>query len=166
MEVFFLQTNRQKMFKIITVQTETEYAAASALFKEYAEWLNIDLSFQNFEEELLQLKEMYSEPTGAIFLLQQENEFIGCVAIRKKGEGIAELKRMYIQPTIRKTGGGTMLLEKALAEATRLGYKLIRLDTLANMAPAINLYKKNGFYEIDPYYFNPEENAVFFERKL
>ena len=76
------------MFKIITVHTETEYATASALFKEYADWLNIDLSFQNFEEELLQLKEMYSEPNGAIFLLQQENEFIGCVAIRKKGEGM------------------------------------------------------------------------------
>ena len=154
------------MFKIITVHTETEYAAASALFKEYADWLNIDLSFQNFEEELLQLKEMYSEPTGGIFLLQQENEFIGCVAIRKKGEGIAELKRMYIQPNTRKSGGGTMLLEKALGAAKGLGYHLIRLDTLANMTPAINLYTKHGFYEIDPYYFNPEENAVFFEREL
>ena len=154
------------MFKITTVQTETEYTAASALFKEYAEWLNIDLSFQNFEEELLQLKEMYSEPTGAIFLLQQENEFIGCVAYRKKGEGIAELKRMYIKPTTRKNGGGTILLEKALAAAKLLGYQLIRLDTLANMTPAINLYKKHGFYEIQPYYFNPEKNAVFFERKL
>ncbi len=154
------------MFKIITVNTEVEYAEASSLFKEYAEWLNIDLSFQNFEEELLQLKEMYSEPTGGIFLLQHENEFIGCVAIRKKEEGIAELKRMYIKPTTRKSGGGTMLLEKALAEATLLGYKLIRLDTLANMTLAINLYKKNGFYEIAPYYFNPEKNAVFFERKL
>ena len=154
------------MFKIITVHTETEYSAASALFKEYADWLNIDLSFQNFEEELLQLKEMYSAPTGDIFLLQQENEFIGCVAIRKKEEGIAELKRMYIKPTTRKSGGGTLLLEKALADATLLDYKLIRLDTLANMTPAINLYKKKGFYEIASYYFNPEENAVFFEKKL
>ena len=154
------------MFKIITVQTETEYAAASALFKEYAVWLNIDLSFQNFEEELLKLKEMYSKPNGAIFLLQQADEFIGCVAIRKKEEGIAELKRMYIKPTTRKIGGGTMLLEKALAAAKLLGYDLIRLDTLANMTPAINLYKKHGFYEIAPYYFNPEENAVFFEKKL
>ena len=154
------------MFKIVTVNTETEYAAASALFKEYAEWLNIDLSFQNFEEELLQLKEMYSEPTGAIFLLQQDKEFIGCVAIRKKEDGIAELKRMYIQPATRKSGGGTLLLEKALSAAKTFGYKLIRLDTLATMTPAINLYKKHGFYEIPAYYFNPEENAVFFERAL
>ena len=154
------------MFKIITVHTEAEYAAASALFKEYAAWLNIDLSFQNFEEELLQLKEMYSEPTGAIFLLKKAEEFIGCVAIRKKENNIAELKRMYIQPTVRKAGGGTLLLETALAAAKTFGYKLIRLDTLANMTPAINLYKKHGFYKIAPYYFNPEENAVFFEKEL
>ena len=109
---------------------------------------------------------MYSEPNGAIFLLQQADEFIGCVAIRKKEEGIAELKRMYMKPTTRKTGGGTMLLEKALAAAKLLNYDLIRLDTLSNMTPAINLYKKHGFYEIAPYYFNPEENAVFFEKKL
>ncbi len=154
------------MFKIITVNTEAEYAAASVLFKEYAAWLNIDLSFQNFEEELLQLKEMYSEPDGAIFLLQQNHDFIGCVAIRKKENGIAELKRMYIKPMTRKSGGGTLLLDKALVAAKTLGYKLIRLDTLASMTPAINLYKKYGFYEIAPYYFNPEENAVFFEKEL
>ena len=154
------------MFKIVTVQTEAEFAAASALFKEYAQWLNIDLSFQNFEEELLQLKEMYSEPGGAIFLLQHVEDYIGCVAIRKKENGIAELKRMYIKTTTRKAGGGTLLLEKALVAARKLGYKLIRLDTLANMTPAIDLYKKHGFYEIGPYYFNPEENAVFFEREL
>ncbi len=154
------------MFKIVTVNTEAEYAAASALFKEYAAWLNIDLSFQNFEEELLQLKEMYSEPTGAIFLLKEDEEFIGCVAIRKKGDDIAELKRMYIKPTTRNSGGGTLLLEQALTAAKEFGYSLIRLDSLANMTPAINLYKKNGFYEIAPYYFNPEENAVFFEREL
>jgi putative acetyltransferase len=154
------------MFKIITVHTEAEYSAASVLFKEYAEWLNIDLSFQNFEEELLQLKEMYSEPDGAIFLLQQDNDFIGCVAIRKKENGIAELKRMYIKPNTRNSGGGTLLLEKALASARMLDYNRIRLDTLADMTPAINLYKKHGFYEIEPYYFNPEKNAVFFEKKL
>ena len=154
------------MFKIITVKAETEYVAASALFKEYAEWLNIDLSFQNFEEELLQLKEMYSEPHGAIFLLVEENEYTGCVAIRKKEKDIAELKRMYIQPACRKSGSGSLLLSTALNKAIQLGYKKIRLDTLATMIPAINLYKKAGFYEIDPYYFNPEKNAVFFEKML
>lgn len=154
------------MHKIITAQSDEEYAAAAILFKEYAAWLNIDLCFQQFDEELLHLKEMYSEPDGAIFLLENENGFIGCVAVRKKEEGIAELKRMYLKENARKNGGGSLLLLTALEAATNLGYKKIRLDTLATMTRAINLYKKNGFYEIAPYYFNPEENAVFFEKGL
>ena len=154
------------MPNVITVHTDEEYAAAAILFKEYAAWLNIDLCFQQFDEELLHLNDMYGEPSGAIFLLQQENEFIGCVAIRKKEHDIAELKRMYIKPAYRKSGGGSLLLSTALNKAIELGYKKIRLDTLATMIPAINLYKKAGFYEIASYYFNPEENAVFFEKQL
>ncbi len=154
------------MVEIIIANTENEYQAAGILFKEYAAWLNIDLAFQKFDEELLQLKKMYSFPNGAILLSKNENLFTGCVAVRKKENGIAELKRMFIKDNYRKEGIGSLLLQKALDIATELHYKKIRLDTLDTMTPAINLYKKFGFYEIEPYYFNPEKNAVFFEKVL
>lgn len=154
------------MDKIIIANTDAEYAAASALFQEYAAWLGIDLCFQNFDEELLQLREMYGLPAGSILLYKEEGAFAGCVAIRDKGEGICELKRMYLRPEFQKRGIGKALLEKALALAKDLGYKKIRLDTLASMAPAINLYKAAGFYNIEAYYFNPESNAVYFEKEL
>ncbi len=154
------------MTKIIIANSENEYAEAAILFKEYAAWLNIDLGFQKFDEELLQLQEMYSFPNGAVLLSKNENVFTGCVAVRKKEDGIAELKRMFIKPEYQKNGIGALLLEQALNVAKELGYKKIRLDTLDTMTPAINLYKKYGFYKIEPYYFNPEKNAVFFERLL
>jgi putative acetyltransferase len=154
------------MVEIIIANTETEYAAAAILFKEYAAWLNIDLGFQKFEEELLLLKEMYAFPVGAILLSKHENIFTGCVAVRKKENDIAELKRMFIKENYRNEGIGALLLQKALEIAAKLQYKKIRLDTLDTMTPAINLYKKFGFYEIEPYYFNPEKNAVFFEKLL
>ena len=154
------------MVNIITANTNADYEAAAILFQEYATWLNIDLSFQNFDDELNQLRTMYSFPEGTILLAKENDIFIGCVAVRKKENDIAELKRMYIKPSYRQKGIATMLLENSLLIATTLGYKKIRLDTLANMTPAINLYKQHGFYEIEPYYFNPEENAVFFEKLL
>jgi putative acetyltransferase len=154
------------MVEIIIVSVAQEYEAAASLFQEYALWLNIDLSFQNFEQELQDLREMYAFPTGVIVLAKVENDFVGCVAVRKKENEIAELKRMYIQPAHQKKGLATLLLKKSLQIATELGYKKIRLDTLDNMTPAINLYKQHGFYEIAPYYFNPEKNAVFFEKIL
>jgi putative acetyltransferase len=161
-----MRFNQTKMNKIIIANTDGEYAAASALFQEYAAWLGIDLCFQRFDEELLQLKEMYGLPTGAILLYKEEGAFAGCVAIRDKGNGIAELKRMYLKPEFQKRGIGKALLDKALVLAKELGYKKIRLDTLASMASAINLYKATGFYNIEAYYFNPEPNALYFEKDL
>jgi len=154
------------MNKIVIANTDEEYAAASELFQEYAAWLGIDLCFQRFDEELLQLKEMYGLPTGAILLYKEEEAFAGCVAIRDKGAGIAELKRMYLKPGFQKRGIGKALLEKALEMAKELGYRKIRLDTLASMTSAIHLYRTAGFYDIEAYYFNPESNALYFEKEL
>ena len=144
--------------------TDDEYKQAALLFKEYAAWLNIDLSFQHFDDELLELKVMYANPNGGIMLCKNEDEFIGCVAIRKIDNNIAELKRMFIKPAYQKKGIGKTLLEKAVELAKLLNYKTMRLDTLNYMAPAINLYKQYGFYQISAYYNNPNETAVYFEK--
>lgn len=153
------------MADYIIADTNEEYSNAAQLFKEYAAWLNIDLSFQHFDEELAALKIMYGKPDGGIILCKEGNEFIGCVAVRKIGNNIAELKRMYIKPAFQKQGKGVVLLQKAVEFARALNYSTIRLDTLNYMIPAINLYKKYGFYEIPAYYDNPNETAVYFEIK-
>jgi putative acetyltransferase len=154
------------MREYLIVKTDKEYNAAIRLFKEYAEWLNIDLGFQHFQEELQNLKAMYNSADGGIILCKEKDNFIACVAIRKIAKDIAELKRMYVQPAHQHKGIGKTLLEKAITLAVNCNYKYIRLDTLNHMAPAINLYKKNGFYEIDAYYNNPVSTAVYFEKKL
>jgi len=154
------------MLDYIIVQTDEEYKAASQLFKEYAAWLNIDLGFQHFDEELKNLKTMYNAADGGIILCKEDENFIGCVALRRSAAIIAELKRMYVQPAHQHKGIGKDLLEKSIALAKSCSYKYIRLDTLNHMTPAINLYKKYGFYEIAPYYHNPVATAVYFEKKL
>ena len=151
------------MVNYIIAQTKEEYAMAAVLFKEYADWLDIDLGFQHFNEELLQLIEMYGAPHGGIILCKKENKFIACVAVRKFEKDIAELKRMFVQPAYQGLGIGKKLLENAIDLAIKCGYKFIRLDTLNYMTAAINLYKKYGFYEITSYYNNPNETAVYFE---
>jgi carbonic anhydrase len=154
------------MVNYINAESEEEYTTAAGLFKEYSEWLNIDLSFQHFDEELLSLKTMYGAPNGGIVLCKIENECIGCVGLRKINDDTAELKRMFIKPSYQKQGTGRTLLDKAIELARALNYKTIRLDTLNYMTAAINLYKKHGFYEIPAYYHNPNETAVYFEIKL
>ncbi|MBK7885011.1 MAG: GNAT family N-acetyltransferase [Chitinophagaceae bacterium] len=151
------------MPEIIIATTNKEYEAAAKLFREYADWLNIDLCFQNFEEELVSLQQMYAPPCGGIVLYKNENDFIGCAGIRKLDHEICELKRMYVQPAFHKKEIGKALLKEAIALAKKLNYKSIRLDTLNHMQVAISLYKKFGFKEIAPYYHNPNNTALFFE---
>ena len=146
--------------------TDLEYTQAVLLFKEYAQWLNIDLSFQHFDDELLSLKTMYAAPNGGIVICKEQDEFIGCVGMRKIDNNIAELKRMFVKSTYQKQGIGKTLLEKAIELAIALNYKIIRLDTLNYMTAAIKLYKQYGFYEIPAYCYNPNETAVYFEMKL
>ncbi len=154
------------MFDYIHVQSEKEYIEAAKLFKEYAAWLKIDLSFQSFEEELKTLKTMYASPEGTIILCKTDNEYMASVAVRPKENGVAELKRMFVKPPYHHNGIGQTLLNKSLAFAKNAGYKKIWLDTLDTMIPAMMLYQKNGFYKIPPYYYNPEPSAVYFEKIL
>lgn len=151
------------MSQIIIAASNSEYASAAQLFKEYATWLNIDLCFQQFDEELRSLEKMYAPPCGGIILYKNENDFIGCVGIRKLSQGICELKRMYVQPEFHQKGIGKILLTEAIVLAKKLNYKSIRLDTLSHMQPAIGLYRSFGFNEIARYYNNPDERALFFE---
>lgn len=148
------------------VKSTEEYQVAAQLFKEYATQLNVDLSFQNFEQELLDIKIQYVRPKGIIYLAYDERKPVGCFGIRAFEGDICELKRMYLKTEMRGKGIGKQLLEKSIAVGKELGYLRMRLDTLPSMQSAIGLYQKMGFYEIEPYRFNPIEGTMYFEIKL
>lgn len=150
----------------ILASTKADYDAAATLFKEYAGWLNIDLCFQHFSEELAQISTIYAPPSGGIILVKAGEAYIGCAGIRRIDDSVAELKRMYVKPEFQHQGIGKSLLLETLAMATNLQYKKVRLDTLSRLEPAIKLYRQNGFYDIPAYYHNPEKSVVYLEKQL
>lgn len=154
------------MREFITAQNEAHYLAAADLFREYASSIGIDLCFQNFEKELRELPVMYDPKYGGIIMCLEEDEFIASIAVRRIDDATCELKRMYVKPGYRGKGIASGLLRQAIELASAKGYSKMRLDTLATMTSAIALYRRNGFYEIPAYYFNPESNVVYLERKL
>ena len=134
------------------------------MFREYASGLGIDLCFQNFDKELAQLPGDYVPPTGRLFLALEDEAAIGCVALRKIGDGVCEMKRLYVSPEFRGTGLGRTLAEAIIEAAREIGYDRMRLDTLpGKMDRAIAMYRSLGFREIEPYYQNPVEDAAFME---
>ncbi|MCE7065643.1 GNAT family N-acetyltransferase [Dyadobacter sp. CY326] len=155
------------MFQIVKAASTPQYSAGGELFKEYANSLDFALSYQNFDDELLQLPQMYGPPTGALFLVEMDGSYVGAAGLRRiENEFTCEVKRMYIRPGHQGQGIGKALLSALIAEAGALNYKTIKLDTVKQMSAAVGLYKSFGFKETTPYNVSPLENVLFFEREL
>jgi len=136
------------------------------LIREYVGSMSLDLSFQGLEEELAALPGKYSEPGGALIVATEGGGLCGCVAMKKLGEGVCEMKRLYVRDSHKGKGIGKELVRRIIEEARAKCYRVMRLDTLSAMKPALALYREFGFREIEPYVYNPIEGAVFMEKDL
>ena len=154
------------LFRIGRVTEESQYAKVRELFTEYVDSLGIDLSFQNIAIELQSLPGEYAPPEGCILLAMYEEQVAGCVALRKIDEDVCEMKRLYVKPDFKGKGIGKRLASPIIEEAKNRGYRYIRLDTLPTMEQAISLYSSLGFYEIEPYRFNPIVGTKYLELEL
>jgi ribosomal protein S18 acetylase RimI-like enzyme len=152
---------------IAAVSAPDDLEAARALFQAYATSLPVDLGYQDFGTELATLPGKYGPPAGALLLARDRNGgAIGCVGLRPLADGCCEMKRLYVDPVARGSGLGQALLEAVLAEAVRLGYRAIRLDTLPTMVAAIAMYRRAGFEPIAPYYDTAPPGTLFLGRRL
>ena len=153
--------------EFIEARSAADMEQARELFREYAAWVEIDLCFQNFEKELAELPGDYVPPDGRLFLASHDGELAGCIAMRKIGDGICEMKRLFVRDAFRGQGLGRNLVECVIRAAREIGYERMRLDTLPpKMNDAIKLYRSFGFTEIQPYYDNPVPGAKFMELSL
>jgi GNAT superfamily N-acetyltransferase len=136
------------------------------LFSEYAQSLEVDLCFQDFNRELDLLPGKYAQPDGRLYLAYWNNHLAGCVALRRYDQNRAELKRLFIREEFRGLGLSKHLIKRIIQDAKDIGYENIVLDTLNTMKPAIALYQSFGFKEIEAYYDNPLEGATYFSLNL
>ena len=129
------------------------------LFREYAATLGYHAAYLGaFEEEVAAL------PAGYDFVLVAE--LGGCVAVRDLGDGVCEMKRLFVRPSARGSGTGRALALAAIDRARDRGFTVMRLDTLPTMAEAVALYSSLGFVEVERYNDNPAPGVRFMERDL
>ncbi len=136
------------------------------LLHAYARWLDIDLGFQSFDQELATLPGLYAKRAGVILRAEFDGTIAGCAALRPLGDGIAEAKRLYVEPRYRGRGIGRRLMIDLIGHAHRKGYSRLRLDTIPKAQAARALYLSLGFREIAPYYRSPIEGTAYLELRL
>ena len=95
---------------------------------------------------------------GLLLVATVDGEPAGCGALKfHRKDGIAEVKRMWVSPTVRGRGLGRRLLAELEDQAARHGVRLLRLETNRNLTEAIALYRGAGYREVTA--FNDEAYA-------
>lgn len=165
---------------VFLATTEADYGAFGGLAREYVEWcrarfaqdswmIEQALSHQSLDRELEALATRYGPPSGRAFLARRDTEIVGCGAYRRRSDEFCEMKRLFVPDRFRGHGTGRKLCEAIIASAREERFKLMRLDTAAQMTEAVALYEAIGFRRCAPYNEYPERlmpHMVFMELNL
>ena len=102
-----------------------------------------------------------------VVVVYEDDDAVGCGAIKEYSPSTMEIKRMYTLPEKRGKGIASSVLRELEAWASELSYETCILETGTRQPEAIGLYKKNG-YTIIPNYgqYAEVENSVCFEKHL
>jgi putative acetyltransferase len=110
---------------------------------------------------------MFVEPDGVFLVVRQGGRAVACGGICRFDAERAELKRMYVLPEARGQGLGRRVLVDLEAEARRLGYRSLVLETGDRQAAALQLYLSAGFERIPCYPpYDSRELSLCFEKQL
>jgi GNAT superfamily N-acetyltransferase len=136
------------------------------LFEEYWASFGFTPCFQNFGEEVAELPGKYAPPGGRLAMALVDGEPAACAALRQLDAKRVEAKRLYVRPGFRGCGLGRALMDWAIAEARRMGYREMVGDTMPVMTRALEMYRRMGFEQTGPYAEKPTQGAVFLRLQL
>lgn len=137
---------------------DPEEFPASELLREMTAELNA-LYWTNSRLDLPKLEPYELRPPEGLYLVGWEGEdAVAGGGLRRYGEGVAEIKRMYVRPSARSRGVARALLGALETAASSLGYQRARLDTGPKQVHARDLYISAGFVPVEPYNDNPFAN--------
>jgi len=116
----------------------------------YAKEYHLDETFEAYVAKYMaEFIENYDPAKETLWIVEQENEIIGSIAIAKIDDKTAQLRWLLVEPHIRNNGIGTKLIHEALSFCRNRGYQKVILGTFSDLIIARRLYEKNGFRLIE-----------------
>lgn len=106
--------------------------------------------------ECAQASEIYAPP-GSFWVVFDAEAAVACVGIRRITPERYELRRLWVEPSCRRSGIGGKLLKGCLDWAKQSGATDVVLDVVPTRTRAIEWYQRWGFEEIEPFETIPFE---------
>ncbi len=101
---------------------------------------------RSIDEEIGQIDRFYDTATGNSFwIAERDGELVGMYGLERLREGVVELRRMYVDPDIRRQGLARRMLTHAETVAAEAGYRRMELSTSELQEAALGLYRRSGF---------------------
>jgi putative acetyltransferase len=110
-----------------------------------------------------------SDPAVTVWTLWDDEDVLGCAALKELSPFEGEIKSMRTAATSRGRGVATQLLATVIDEARRRQYRRLSLETGTQpfFAPARRLYARHGFVRCGPFGdYQPDPNSTYFTRTL
>src|ERR1700730_8237956 len=101
--------------RIISPRSSKDLSAVRQLFREYVNWLGIDIASRGLEAELAEFPGKFGPPAGELLLARSKaGEALGCVGLRPfEVPDSCEVKRLYVRPSARGTGSAFRSLARS-----------------------------------------------------
>jgi putative acetyltransferase len=109
------------------------------------------------------------KPDVTFWSVHDGGALVGCGAIKRLSAGHAEVKAMRTDPARRRGGVAALLLEHIIAEARRLGFTRLSLETgtAEPFLPARRLYERFGFTYTGPFGdYTTDPHSTYMTRTL
>ena len=111
--------------------------------------------------------EQMAQADTTLFVAREGGQAVAMGAIRRHGDGIAEVKRMYTLPSHQGRGLGRAIVARIEAQAREEGFSRLVLETGSNFDAAKRVYEICGFSECGPLLdYAPSDWTAFYEKRL
>ncbi|PPG37432.1 GNAT family N-acetyltransferase [Pseudoclavibacter sp. RFBA6] len=133
----------------ITIAPLQDEADAVAFRTLNEEWITTHFALEDADRAVLaDPQHAIVDQGGTVLIARAGEQRVGCVALLRIGDGVAELVKMSVAPEARGSGIGRMLITAAIDHAREQGITKLMLESNQSLAPAVRLYESVGFQHV------------------
>ena len=139
----------------------------NADFRQLVQLLDQDLRVRDGDDHAFYAQFNKVDSIRHVVVAYQDDEAVGCGAIKEFTNKLAEVKRMFVHPAHRGQGIAQTVLAELERWARELHYRGCVLETGLKQSEAIQLYQKSGYHRIPNYgQYAGVENSVCMQKMV